>query len=280
MGLENVHYLNTQKQEVKPTHTLNILPSLTLERREDILEIVDFCSRCVERYTKEFNIKPIPQKAFFLFKNDGINPLGIYDPETHMFGIREDALYMPHILIHEMIHFIATEKLTPTKSGYQYQVAQENSDQSKMLYVAVDEGMTDLMAQDIYSLNYHKLTNFFAGRGGMDRLAGEYSEETIFIQKIVRYYATILSIQKKIPQEEAHIIVWREMRQAYLSNDHKYLEKLLSLFVDTQEQEEEVKNFIQELKPDKDQKKKTQMLIEILDKKIASYRTAKNEINN
>ncbi len=177
-----------------------------------------------------------------------------------------------------MIHFIAAEKLT-TKSGYRYRVTPEDGSQSKMIYVAVDEGMTDLMAQEIYSLNYLKLKNFFAGRGGMERTAGEYSEETIFIQKLVEYHAIILSIQEDIPQEEAHIQVWREMKRAYLSKNHAYLEDLFSLFADTQEQEEEVKQFIQGIQPDQDHKKKTELLIEILNKKIVSLRTWKNEIH-
>jgi len=278
MGFENVNYLNTQEQEIKQVHPLDTLPSLSLERREDILEIVEFCSRCVDRYAKEFNIQPIPQNAFFLFNGNKINTLGMYDPKTHMFGVHEDALYMPHVLIHEMIHFIAAEKLT-TKSGYRYRVTPEDGSQSKMIYVAVDEGMTDLMAQEIYSLNYLKLKNFFAGRGGMERTAGEYSEETIFIQKLVEYHAIILSIQEDIPQEEAHIQVWREMKRAYLSKNHAYLEDLFSLFADTQEQEEEVKQFIQGIQPDQDHKKKTELLIEILNKKIVSLRTWKNEIH-
>lgn len=278
MGFENIDHLKIQEQEVTQAHPLDILPSLTLERREDILEIVEFCGRCVDRYVKEFNIEPIPQNTFFLFGGNKVNSLGMYDPKTHMFGIHEDALYMPYVLIHEMIHFIAAEKLT-AKSGYRYKITPEHSDQSKTVYVAVDEGMTDLMAQEIYSLNYPKLKNFFAGRGGMERIAGEYSEETIFIQKLVEYNAIILSIQEKIPQEEAHIQVWREMKQAYLSNNHTYLEDLFSLFADTQEQEEEVKRFIQDIRPDRDQKHKTKLLIEILDKKIVSLRAWKNQIH-
>lgn len=278
MGFENINHLNTYEREIKQVHPLDILPSLTLERREDILEIVEFCSRCVDRYVKEFNIQPIPQDAFFLFGGSEVNSLGMYDPKTHMFGIHEDALYMPHVLIHEMIHFIAVEKLT-RQGGYRYQITQENDNPSKTVYVAVDEGMTDLMAQEIYSLNYSKLKSFFAGRGGMERTAGGYSEETIFIQKLVEYNAIILSIQEQIPQEEAHTQVWREMKRAYLSNNHSYLEDLFSLFADTQEQEEEVKEFIKDIRPDRDQKKKTELLIEILDKKITSLRTWKKQID-
>ena len=278
MGFENVNYLNTQGQEIKQVHPLDILPSLSLERREDILEIVEFCGRCVDRYVKEFSIESIPQDAFFLFSGDKINTLGMYDPKTHMFGIHEDALYMPHVLIHEMIHYIAVEKLTK-QGGYRYQVTQENGDPSKIVYVAVDEGMTDLMAQEIYSLNYLKLKDFFAGRGGMERTAGGYSEETIFIQRLVEYNAIILSIQEEIPQEEAHIQVWREMKRAYLSNNHTYLEDLFSLFADTQEEEKEVREFIKGIRPDWNQKEKTELLIKILDKKIVSLRTWKNKIS-
>lgn len=278
MGFENIDHLKIQEQEVTQAHPLDILPSLTLERREDILEIVEFCGRCVDRYVKEFNIEPIPQDAFFLFGGNKVDSLGMYDPKTHMFGIHEKALYMPHVLIHEMIHFIAVEKLT-RQGGYQYQANQENTGESKTVYLAVDEGMTDLMAQEIYSLNYPKLKNFFAGRGGMERIAGEYSEETIFIQKLVEYNAIILSIQEKIPQEEAHIQVWREMKRAYLSNNHTYLEDLFSLFAETQKEEMETKQFIQEIQPSRDQKKKTELLIEILDKKITSLRTWKKQID-
>ena len=53
MGFENINHLNTYEQEIKQVHPLDILPSLSLERREDILEIVEFCGRCVDNLSSE-----------------------------------------------------------------------------------------------------------------------------------------------------------------------------------------------------------------------------------
>lgn len=271
MGFEDFSHQKTKEnREIQPLHPFDILPTLSPERREDILEIVDFCGSCVERYTKKFGIVRPPQESFFLYENSKEEPLGVYESGRHVFGVQEQALYAPHILIHEMIHYISGERSERIR-GFEYQKGVENS--FVMFYTAINEGITDLIAQDIYSQNYRKLKDFFAGRGGLDYVRTDYSEETILVQKLIYYQSLIVSKEQHVPEEEAHIQVWNDLKHGYFTNDHTYLKELFGIFAQDEEEKEETSQFMQSLKPTQEHKRHCELLIQILDKKILTLRT-------
>ncbi|MFZ2151725.1 MAG: hypothetical protein WAV09_01305 [Minisyncoccia bacterium] len=285
MSLEKFFTQNPPKErpteensELPPTNTL---PFLSQERREDILEIVDYTALCIENYFKGFDIPPLPTHRFFLFTQES-NPvsnkdaLGLYLPRYHAYGVRDDMVYAPHILIHEMVHYLAAEKTSHTKNtGFQFVGTQERDGESvaKVFYVALNEGVTDLIAQEIYSLYYKDLKLFFVGRGGMDARPSGYSRPIEFIQKLIEYNALIKERElevsgEKTSAESAHRQVWEELKKAYLANDQAYLEKLFLVFVNSPEEKQETVAFMESLTPKKEHAEGFDVLITALDKKI------------
>lgn len=296
MSLENffTHEPKKQKlqQESDTLPPINVLPSLSQERREDILEIVNFTALCVENYFKGFDIPPLPAHRFFLFTQDS-NPvsnksaLGLYLPRYHAYGVRDDMIYAPHILIHEMVHYLAAEKeLNTRNTGFQFVDTQERNGENvtSVFYTALNEGVTDLIAQEIYSLYYRDLKHFFASRGGMDARPSGYSKPIEFIQKLIDYNALIeervLEVSReKVSDESAHRQVWEELKKAYLANDHIYLKNLFLVFVNSPEEKQATVAFIESLTPKKEHAEGFDVLIAALDKKIKRLKDLDKPLN-
>lgn len=252
---ESPHLEETFYQQQSPLKTVDVFHLYPRERQEDILEIVGCCVGCVERYFKDFDIPKIPSDNFFVYTKDSMPPPdntneGLYYSEHHMFGVREDALYKPKVYIHEMLHFVAKE-LHPgsENTGYQFLVKEAGSAQPQLhsFYSAINEGMTDLMTEELYSISYKKLKDLFRGRGGIEQFVSRYSDYIIFIQKLIEYHAIILKKETGLPEEEAHARVWSKLKRGYLTNDTEYFEQLCVIFANSANEHKETVSFIQQI---------------------------------
>ncbi len=271
MPFEGFPRNTSSNQEIRKVHPEDILPSLSPERREDILEIVDFCHTCVKRYTEKFDAIPPSRNNFFLFERQHPeDPLGSYEPEFHVFGVEASMIYAPHIIIHEMLHYMSCER-SERLIGYQYK--EQTPEAFVLFYNAINEGVTDLIAQDIYTHNYRQLKDFFVGRGGLEYKSIPYTEEVLLVQKLIYYQSLLVSKEAGIPEEEVHAQVWNEICRGYFANDHTYLEELFAVFAQNEEERVSTIKTMRSIKTTRAHKEGCEFFIKILDKKITDLRT-------
>lgn len=274
--------VNKGESHVKPAlPEKNILNTFSKEDQDTILEIVNFCSLCVEKYFEGYNIPPIPLNKFFVFDENSApeedpETTGLYDSDFHAFGVRSDALHAPSIIIHEMIHFIAKEHVEGIdRTGFNLSLEEEIGDDTIFheTYLALNEGMTDLMAEEIMSLYYKDIKRFFSESGKtIESFGNGYDKEVEFVQKLIDYNAILISTDENIPQEDAHRQVWDDIKKCYLTNNTQYLETLFSVFTSSEEEKEQITNLIKDLEPIEAHEEATNILIQILDKHIVLAR--------
>ena len=65
--LPEKHIVSPQQEALSKMDVFHTFPE---EEQREILEIVEFCALCLEKYFKDFNIPKIEQGRFFVFTNE------------------------------------------------------------------------------------------------------------------------------------------------------------------------------------------------------------------